>query len=274
MYTVLACAEMYLSLKGRKLSIDERKRLTLVGSMATICDDLIDEHGWNREQIFGLLSNQFNEDGLETKARFLVSLNVELNKIWPLQNKYLTQLKTALDWQAWSAKQLNQAITLDEIVHLCREKNGHTSLMFASLLDEDWDEIEKRFIYQSAIVGQLTNDSFDMYFDTQNGVYTYFNKAESITDVRRFLLQECKVLHNLVLQCNTSYKNKLNTIRRMSLLHGFTLTAIDQFQAVEKKYSSPINWKNIPRKELVVDMALNRNRLKTVKNIKWLASQY
>ncbi len=271
MYTVLACAQMYVSLKGRKLTNNETKRLSLVGSMATICDDLIDEDNWTREQIFHLLSNNLNEDDLPIKAQLLVSLNKELQLFWPLTDKYLNQLKIALEWQALSGRQLDPAISLKEIVHICREKNGHTSLMFASLIDEEWTEHELKFIYQSAIVGQLTNDSFDMYFDTHNGIKTYFNTASSIAQVRQFFVDECKKLHGYVFECKTALEYKMKTIRRMSILHAFTLTALDQFQQTEAKYGLPIQWIAIPRKEMVVDMALNRNRFKTVHYMKWLS---
>ena len=143
--------------------------------------------------------------------------------------------------------------------------------MFATLVDEDWDEKELRFIYQSAIVGQLTNDSFDMYFDTQNGIRTYFNTAPTIAQVRKFFLDECTSLHAMVMACDTSLKNKLNTIRRMSILHAFTLTALDQFQQVEDKYGKGVYWDTVSRKDLVVDMALNKNRFKTVRYMKWLS---
>ncbi len=271
MYTVLACGQMYVTLKGRRLTKDETKRLTLVGAMATICDDLIDEDNWSRGQIFQLLSSNLNEEGLTTKAKLLVSLNKELQQFWQLSEKYLKQLKIALEWQAVSGKQSDPNITLDEIVQVCREKNGHTSLMFATLIDEDWDEKELQFIYQSAIVGQLTNDSFDMYFDTQNGIRTYFNTAPTIADVRKFFLEECTRLHVMVMACDTTIRNKLNTIRRMSILHAFTLTALDQFQQTEDKYEKGVDWKDRPRKDLVIDMALNKNRFRTVRNMKWLS---
>jgi hypothetical protein len=78
MYTVLACAQMYVSLKGRRLTNDENKRLTLVGAMATICDDLIDEDNWTRNEIFMLLSDNIREDGISAKAQLLLALNREL----------------------------------------------------------------------------------------------------------------------------------------------------------------------------------------------------
>ena len=271
MYTVLACAQMYLTLKGRKLTNDERKRLTLVGAMATLCDDLIDENNFTREQVFNLLSNNLNEESLDTKAKLLVVLNKELQKFYTMSTQYLEQLKMALQRQSASVKQSDPNISLLEIVNICREKNGHTSLMFASLLDEKWSNEELQFIYQSAIVGQLTNDSFDIYFDTQEGIKTYFNTAPSIKNVSEFFLDECMRLHEKVFACYVPIKNKIRTIQRMSILHAFTLTALDHLQETENKYGAPVDWKSVPRNEMVTDMAKNKNRIKTVRYMKWLS---
>ena len=270
MYTVLACAQMYLTLKGRKISTNERKRLTLVGAMATLCDDLIDENNYTREQVFDLLSNNFNEENLETKAKLLIALNKELQTFHTLSPEYLCQLKIALNRQAASVKQLDPNISLEEIVNILREKNGHTSLMFASLLDEKWSNKELEFIYQSAIVGQLTNDSFDIYFDTQEGIKTYFNTSPSIKKAKQFFLDECLLLHEKVFDCDVPYKNKLRTIQRMSILHAFTLSALDHLQETENKYGAPVNWKTAHRKEMITDMWKNKNRIKTVKYMKYL----
>ena len=273
MYTILGCAEMYITLKGRRLTTDERKRLTLVAAWATLCDDLVDDHNWTRDEVFEIIFNNPGENNLPGNARLLVALNNELHKIFKVSDKYINQLKVALEWQSESARQLDPAVTLDEIVTICREKNGNTSLMFATLIDEEWTEKESAFIYQSAIVGQLTNDSFDIYKDTQAGIYTYFNKATTVKQVRTFFLDECKKLHSLVRQCNTSERNKTNTIRRMSILHAFTLTALDHLQQTEDKLGTPIDWKKIGKQDMVTDMALNNNRFKTVKYMKWLAKQ-
>lgn len=273
MYTILGCAEMYTALKGRGLTIDERKRLTLVAAWATLCDDLVDDYNWSHSEVINIIFNNPGEEGLPGNAKLLVALNNELHKIWRVSDKYINQLKTALKWQSASAKQLNPAITLDEIVTICREKNGNTSLMFATLIDEDWTAEELQFIYQSAIVGQLTNDAFDIYKDTQSGIYTYFNKAQSVEKVREFFVDECRKLHSLVRQCQTSEQNKKNTIRRMSILHAFTLTALDHLQQTEDKTGAPVDWKKVSRRDMVTDMALNSNRIKTIRYMKWLAKQ-
>ncbi|WP_018611774.1 class 1 isoprenoid biosynthesis enzyme [Segetibacter koreensis] len=273
MYTILGCAEMYTALKGRGLTAEERKRLTLVAAWATLCDDLVDDHNWTEDEVFDIIFNNPTEKGLPGNVKLLIALNNEFHKIWKVSNKYIDQLTVALKWQSESAKQLDPAITLDEIVTICREKNGNTSLMFATLLDEEWTEKELQFIYQSAIVGQLTNDAFDIYKDTKSGIYTYFNKATSIKNVRGFFLEECKKLHSLVRECNAPERNKKNTIRRMSILHAFTLTALDHLQKTEDKFAAPVDWKHVSRQDMVTDMALNSNRFKTVRYMKWLAEQ-
>lgn len=272
MYTVLACAQMYLTIKGRKLTKDERKRLTLVGAMATLCDDLIDENNFTREQVFNLFSNNFKEEQLNTKAKLLIVLNKELQTFYTLSPEYLSQLKMALQRQTVSVKQSDPNISLQEIVDICREKNGHTSLMFATLLDEKWSNKELQFIYQSAIVGQLSNDSFDIYFDAQEGINTYFNSTPSIRNVRQYFIDECLRLHEKVFACDVPLKNKFRTIQRMSILHAFTLTALDHLQETENKYSPPVDWKSVPRREMVTDMAKNRNRLKTVRYMRELSN--
>jgi len=271
MYTILGCAEMYTSLKGRSLTIDERKRLTLVAAWATLCDDLVDDYHWSLDEIFKILFEEVNDKEYPGNVQLLIALNKELQKVWNVSDIYINQLKAALEWQSVSSRQLDPGITLDEIVKICREKNGNTSLMFATLIDENWSQKELDFIYQSAIVGQLTNDAFDIYFDTQNGIRTYFNTAPNIHQVREFFINECRKLHSLARQCHTSKQSQENTIRRMSILHAFTLTALDQLAKTESKYNKPIDWKRIPRKEMVIDMAKNSNRWKTIKYMKWLA---
>jgi len=99
------------------------------------------------------------------------------------------------------------------------------------------------------------------------------NKAPSVKDIRDFFLDECRKLHFLVRQCPVPEQNKKNTIRRMCILHAFTLTALDHLQETEDKIGEPVDWKKVSRKDMVTDMALNSNRIKTVKYMKWLAEQ-
>lgn len=79
-------------------------------------------------------------------------------------------------------------------------------------------------------------------------------------------------LHEKVFACDVPLKNKLRTIQRISMLHAFTLTTLDHLQETENKRGTPVDWKTVPRKEMITDMWKNKNRLKTVRYMKWLGN--
>ena len=137
-FTVLAGAENYLILRDRKLTHKERWQLTYVAAMASFCDDLIDEEKWTATQLFNLLDNELINLPQSKKAKLVLALNEELYKKYPPSKKYNQLLRNAIQSQADSIKQLNPSITDDEIIKISQKKNGKTSLMFASLINEVW----------------------------------------------------------------------------------------------------------------------------------------
>lgn len=254
-FTILACAEMYLAIRKRNLNINERKRLTLICVMATLYDDLIDEEHWQKNDLLDLLHERISFEDLSGKSQIIYLLNEELKKQWVRSELFNTYLETAIDWQIESFKQLDKNISKEEIEFISRNKNGNTSLMFASLLDVNWSEEENQFIFQSAIVGQLLNDAFDVYKDLHDGVNTTFLKSSSVQEAKDFFVQECKILHQKVLGCNSSIENKEHCIRRMSCIHAYALLSFNYLQKVEAEYGAIKTWHTLPRKVLITDTA-------------------
>jgi hypothetical protein len=272
-FTIMACAEMYLALKGRGLTIAERKRLSIVCVMATLFDDLIDEEKWNDEMLLDLLHEKLSFHSVSSKAQLIYLLNNILKTIWVRTEKFNNALQQAIFWQIQSQKQLNEKISLQEIENICRKKNGYTSLMFAYTLDENWNEPELDFIFQSAMVGQLVNDVFDVYKDSQDGIYSMILQSPNIKMAEVFFINECKKLHQSVLKTSSHIKSKNYCINRMSCLHGFALVAFNHLQNTENKYGKPIPWKRALRKELVTDLEWWSHRFKLPIKIMWLSKQ-
>ncbi len=272
-FTILACAEMYLAIRNRNINTDERKRLTLICVMATLYDDLIDEEHWQQKELLDLLHERTAFEKLSGKAQLIFLLNEELKKHWVRTTSFNHFLETAIDWQIKSSEQLNPTITKEEIEFISRNKNGNTSLMFASILDETWDENETKFIFQSAMVGQLLNDAFDVYKDLQDGVNTTFLKSNSVKEATDFFVKECSALHQSVLNCNTSKSIKEHCIRRMSCVHAYALLAFDYLQKVETRFGTINTWKNLPRKILITDTAKWKVYKKFPFKILWLSKQ-
>ncbi len=254
--------ENYLCIKGRRLTLPESQRLAIISAMATLYDDLIDEENWYKEQYFQILNRTLPVELQTPKVKLIFALDDELKNYWQPTQAYQDALKLAIEWQVVSARQLHYDISLAEILHISQEKCGNSSLLWASIMDEEWLPEDKQFIYQSGYVGQIVNDLFDAFKDREDGVFTIVRKTDSIAAAKAIFLQECAKLHQNVLNCSVSKQRKLRAIRRMACIHAFAMVSLEHLQNTEDKYSTPMDWSKPLRRELVTDMSFWSNKFK------------
>ncbi len=257
--------ENYLCIKGRRLTLQESQRLAIISAMATLYDDLIDEEDWEKEQYFQILDRTLPLAQQTPKVQLIFALDDELLHYWKPTQQYKDALKLAIEWQVVSARQLHHDISLQEILHISEEKCGNSSLLWASIMDEDWQPEDKQFIYQSGFVGQIVNDLFDAFKDREDGVYTIVRKASSIATAKEIFIKECSRLHQNVLACKVAPSKKTRTIRRMACIHAFALVSLEHLQHTENKYPKPMDWSKPLRSELVTDLAFWSNKFKLLK---------
>lgn len=165
--------ENYLTIKGRRPTVEETIRLGFVSVWATLYDDLIDEEKLPRETLKAVFEKTLPFPERTPKMNVFMAMDDALKERFTPTPFYNDSLKAAIDWQLVSAKQLDPDISLAEILHISKEKCGNSSLLWASIMDENWDEGEKTFIYQSGFVGQLVNDAYDARKDILDGGFTY-----------------------------------------------------------------------------------------------------
>jgi hypothetical protein len=269
--TVCALAENYTLLKGRGLTGIERKRITLMSAMATLCDDLIDEGGWTEQQLLDLLDSKISYSSLPAKAKLIVAMNEQFKQL-EINPAYWAQLRKAFHGQADSIRQHQPDLSLEETILIAREKNGNYCLTVAALIDEEWTEIERQIIYQHGMMGQMTNDIYDTYKDTHEGIHTMVKKVRDVAHLRSIFIDEVNKMQQLILRINAPIKRKKKAIARYGCMDAFTMVGIDTLAQVEKKYGVPVNWAIIPRKELVPDMAKYWSRKRYFRYVVWLAN--
>ena len=257
--------ENYLCIKGRRLTLQESQRLAIISAMATLYDDLIDEENWDKEHYFQILNKTLPIDLQTPKVQLIFALDNELKNYWQPTQLYTDALKLAIEWQVISARQLHTDISLQEVLHISQEKCGNSSLLWASIMDEEWTEPDKQFIYQSGFVGQLVNDLFDAFKDREDGVFTFVRKSKSIAEAKEIFIKECKKIHQNILSCDVAESKKLRTIRRMACIHAFALVSLEHLQNTENKYGLPMDWNKALRSELVTDLAFWSNKFKLLK---------
>jgi hypothetical protein len=137
--------------------------------------------------------------------------------------------------------------------------------MFASLIEENWSNQELEMICQSGFVGQLVNDTYDIFKDIKDGVQTYIQRHQSIDEAEEFFINEWKFLCELINESKAMQDRKKKLINRFACMHAYALVAFDQFRKLEK--GKTIDWKTATRKELIIDMELWSTRFKLLKKI-------
>lgn len=269
--TVCALAENYAYLRERSLTETERKRVTLMSAMATLCDDLIDEGGWTEQQLLDLLDSKHAYGSLPPKAKLIIAMNEEFKKLEP-KPEYWAQLRKAFHGQADSIRQHQPDLTLEETIRIAREKNGNYCLTVASLIDEEWSETEKKIIYQHGMMGQMTNDIYDTYKDTHEGIHTMVKKVKDVAHLREIFMAEVEKMQGLIMALPLPLKRRRKTISRYSCMDAFTMVGIDTLAKVEARYGQPVPWKSVTRRDLVPDMATTWSRKRYFKYVVWLSN--
>jgi len=263
--------ENYLCLKGRYASKAEAKRMAIISAMATLYDDLIDEENFEKEQYHAIVDKTMAIESITPKIKLIFELDNQLRKIWNPTYEFINALKLAIEWQVSSKQQLKASISLHEILSISEKKCGNSSLLWASVLDEDWTAEEKAFIYQSGMVGQLVNDLFDAFKDREDGVYTFVTKVSDINKAKEIFIAACVKLNQSILHTNATKPKKEKTIQRLACIHAFAMVALEHLENTNKKYGMPWDISKASRAELVTDMAFLKNKLKLVKQSIFLA---
>ncbi len=272
LYTVCCNAENFLILKNRTINSNERKRITLGGIMASLSDELLDEDGWQLEDLIKLLNNEKQLNELSNRAQLLVLINEEFKKTGYINDGYLDQLQKAFYVQATSAVQFNKDISFNEAASITKEKGGQANLLIGYLLDGKFSDLENKFIYQTGVLGQLMDDIYDIYEDLQQNINTAITKANSIEEMEAFFTEECRIMNSLVRQMPIPKKTQNKLIRYTTFIPACAFIALEQFKKVEKEFGGPpASWKTLPRKLLIVDMEKISNDIKMVKYCNYCA---
>lgn len=122
------------------------------------------------------------------------------------------------------------------------------------------------------MMGQMTNDIYDTYKDTHEGIYTMVKKVRNVAHLREIFMSEVSKMQDLMLHIDAPVRRKKKAIARYACMDAFTMVGIDTLAATEKKYGYPVNWASVSRKDLVPDMAKTTNRKKYFKYVLWLSN--
>ena len=256
----LCCS--YKKLYGKILSTAERKRATFFGIFTPVGDDLFDEDKLDTESISCIIFNP--ED--YTATTFLANVAKETQTFLladvPHKECYRQAIKNVLNIQIETARQTDPAISVMELEHITFTKGAFSVLYYHQCLDDVVDEQMKDVLFLTGSLFQLGNDIFDLYKDVRDNIYTLANTCTDFVALRESFLERVNLQNKKIMALSYPKKKKEEFCFIMNSINARSLVALDKFVKMQKKTGDKINWWQLQRKDMIVDMETPWNFLK------------
>lgn len=252
----------YKKLQGRKLTDAERKRATLFGILTPVGDDLFDEDKLDMESIRSIT---FNPESY-TATTFLGNVAKEIQTFLlqdvPHKEAYLEAAKNVLDIQILSVKQTDPQISKLDLEYITYTKGAVSVIIYHQCLNKVADEKMQEVLFLIGSLYQLGNDIFDLYKDVSDNIFTLVNTCDDYTAFRKYFLARIQLQNQKIMGLPYPEKNKTAFCFVMNIINARSVVALDKFIKMQIKAGSKINWQQLQRKEMIVDMEKPRNFFK------------
>ncbi len=252
----------YKKLQGRQLTDAERKRATLFGILTPVGDDLFDEDKLDIESIRAITFQPENYTATTFSAQVAKEVQTFLLQDVPNKEAYLEAAKNVLEIQIETVKQTNAAISKQELEYITYAKGAASVIIYYQCLDEIADEKMKEALFLIGSLYQLGNDIFDLYKDVRDNIYTLVNTCNDYADFKNSFLERIRLQNRKIMELAYPQKNKNEFCFVMNTINARSVVALDQFVHMQRKAGKKINWQQLQRKDMIVDMEKPRNFLK------------
>ncbi len=258
-------ANSFTKLHGRLNTEKEVERNILFFLMSVLYDEIIDEHLMDEET----LNELFNQPELANPANFneqvLVYIHQKLlNEVTDKQS-YWNALQKTHQAQKDSNKQFDDNTSIEEIIDITKRKGGYTLLMCRHYLNDSSNDLIDQCWYKLGGLIQMTNDLFDTYKDTVNGINTFATKLKNIESIAAIYNEQQTALNENIKRLPFDEKKKIEFAINMSIIPAFGHIALSQLKQLQSNSKDLPNFKNVKRKSLIIDMEKNINIIRLIR---------
>jgi hypothetical protein len=258
-------ANAFSGIFNRKNNKEESLRNIQYFLMTVLYDELTDELKVDEQRVYDISYHPEKVTPTNFKERVLLAIHLNLISQVQHEKTYWEVIKQVHLAQKDSAKQFNENISIDTLLDITKRKGGYSLLMCRHyLIDPFNQQIDDCWYHLGGLI-QMTNDLYDTYKDTQDGIHTFANVEKDIAKMEMFYVQQKKLLKNSINELPVNNISKQQLALKLSLIPAFGDIAINQLKLLQTNSTSLPNFKEIPRKSLIIDMEKMINKIRLIK---------
>jgi len=252
----------YKRLYGKKLAEDERKRATLFGILTPVGDDLFDKDSLDIESIRTITFRPEHYTAKTFSSHVAKEIQTYLLQHVPHKEAYLEASKNVLEIQIETGKQSNPRISKADMERITYTKGAVSVIIYHQSLDETASKQMFEVLFYVGSLFQLGNDIFDLYKDVRDNIYTLINTCDDYIAFREKFLERVRMQNQKIMALPYPEKNKKEFCIVMNTINARSIVALNQFIRLQKKMGTKIDWWQLQRKDMIVDMEKPSNFLK------------
>ena len=254
----ILCAS-YKRLYGKKLTEEERKRVTLFGILTPVGDDLFDIDKMDADSIRTITFNPESFNATTFSSKVAKEIQSFLLQNVPNKSEYIHASKDVFEIQLETIKQTNPSITQKEIEEITYAKGGYSVIIYHQTLNENASPEMLKALFNIGALMQFANDCFDIYKDIHDGIFTLASRCPDYGEIKELYLQQVKEANRSVRELPYPVKRKNEFLVIMHAIIAQGLVAIDQMMRLQNQLGEPVDCFQRKRKDLITDMQKPRN---------------
>lgn len=256
--------EFICFLRNQEMSLTERKASTYQGVITGLFDDLFDEKEADDSYILDLMNHPYEHVCKEQYEALICHSFAQFDQVITDHQMLQKVMKQIYDVQVLTRIQTNDDIDRELLLQITKDKGGHSVVFFVLPFVQSMTQHEIDAWYKVGAAMQYGNDLFDVYKDSQAGIYTLpilnTNLSRTKQEITQLLNDAMKALSNLPYS-----KGKIEFFKSTFLFAmARCFVCLEQFENLLPDQNAPFQVENYSRSELICDMEKPKNLWKSV----------
>ena len=257
--------DSFSSLYGRNNNTKERERNLLYFIMVSVYDDFFDDKTLTLDQIDSIFYHPEKYKAVTFFEKVFIYTHTRLlNEVFD-KAQYFKDFEGLHIAQKDSLEQFNPTISDETLMSITTRKGGFCLLMCRHYLDTPYLPEADATWYALGGVIQLTNDLYDIYKDMQEGIITLAVRAKQYEAIYALYHKHAQELNKTIRQLPVIFHRKNDLSIILNVIAAFGYVALDNLKRLQADNTSLPAFNILARKELIIDMEKNSNRLKLLK---------
>jgi len=257
--------EAFCLLHGTKMTQQERMAATCQGAATGLFDDFFDKQKLPDEILLNFIDHPETVSAQNSNQQLFLTLYRLGLKNLPSRTLSIEHIHRVFQVQLETRKQALPGLLEAEIKDITLRKGALSLLLYRTSFAFTMDAEEQAMLYKLGGVMQLSNDIFDVYKDSRDGIHTLVTDATSITGLRKYFVEIYDDAVSAAYRCSYPRKQITEFLQLLSLaIFSRTMVCLDQFEKNESQSNGVFTPAQYTREALICDMDKAVNKWRSV----------